>query len=508
MTSTQPPPTDGEAAGIGVAPPPNDVDHRERKQERTPNYLVRRSIAVGGVVAAIAGGAILVGSLIGGDEGGSTSGAADVDWNTIVLLDERSGQLIVGNERGDEAVRFPSGVTGPTDALAVGSTLLITSTDATAVVDLDDESSQIIEADFGSNGASMPVGTALTMLTATADGGRAVLAHGPTGDIIDTETFAPIVGARYDVTTSIASPTGREVLVTDSGNFQSVLLSFDREAPSYFPGRSLALNDDLVVTTQNVGSEANVTVFGHDGSSVTDARAPSVRAGMITGENVLLVTVDGEILDLTVSNGTTSAIDSLTVGTVESGYVTPAGDRLIVVGSTGSAIVDQDGVVLGTFPDARPLDAGIDELAPRTSNCLALTSASSSELVIASLDDGGVVAEAVIEPPMLPSVDGCTVVGSVEAGLQVVSADGVDERSIEGPLVGLSPDGEAAVTESTAGRLRLTDLTSPTLDVADSAPSDTAPPNSAPSDTALSDTTETSSIDLGPTSRFVLFTQR
>jgi hypothetical protein len=268
------------------------------------------------------------------------------------------------------------------------------------------------------------------------------------------------------------------------------------------------VNDDLVVTTQNVGSEANVTVFDHDGSSVTDARAPSVRAGMITGENVLLVTVDGEILDLTVSNGTTSAIDSLTVGTVESGYVTPAGDRLIVVGSTGSAIVDQAGDVLGTFPDARPLDAGIDELAPRTSTCLALTSASSSELVIASLDDGGIIAEAVVEPPMLPSVDGCTVVGSVEAGLQVVSADGADERSVEGLLVGLSPDARAAVTESAAGRLRLTDLTSPTLDVADSAPSDSAPSNSSPPDNALSDTEEPSSIDLGPTSRFVLFTQR
>lgn len=506
MTSTQPPPIDGDSAGNRTESS-SIVDDRERVDEHEPNYLVRRGIAIGGVVAAIAGGAILVGSLIGGDDGASTTGAADVDWNTIVLLDDRSGQLIVGDERGDDAVRFPSGLSVPTDVLAVGSTLLVTSADATGIIDLADESSQIVEADFGSNGASMPAGTALTMLAATSDGQRAVLAHGPTGDVIDTETFAPIAGARYDVASSIASPTGRDVLVTDSGNFQSVLLSFDREAPSYFPGRTLAVDAGLVVTTQNVGSEANVTVFDHEGSSVTDARAPSVRAGMITGDDVLLVTVDGEILELTVSNGTTSAIDSLTIGTIETGYVTPAGDRLIVVGSAGSAIVDDAGVVLGSFPDALPLDVGIDELAPRTSTCLALTNAATSELVIASLDDGGIIAEANTEPPMLPSVDGCTVVGTAGANLQVVSSEGTEERASEGDLVGLSPDGRQVVTESAAGRLRLSDLTSSDLDVDESAPSESAPSGSPPSDSA-SDETETASIDLGPASRSVVFTER
>ena len=231
------------------------------------------------------------------------------------------------------------------------------------------------------------------------------------------------------------------MLVTDSGNFQTVLLSFDRDAPSYFPGRALAVGTDLVVTTQNVGSEANITVFDHDGTSVTDARAPSVRAGMISGDNVLLVTVDGEILELTVSNGTTSAIDSLSIGTVETGFVTPSGDRLIVVGSTGTAIVDPDGSVLGTFPSAAPLDAGIDELAPRTSTCLAVTS-DRDDVVIAALDDGTIVAEALAAAPVFPSVDGCTVVGSADSGLQVITADGLVEHPTDGTLVGLAPDGE------------------------------------------------------------------
>jgi hypothetical protein len=475
MTSTQPPPTDGDAPDVD-----SDAD-ADIGRARQPNYLVRRGIAVGGVVAAIAGGAILVGSLIGGDDGAPSNGAADVEWNTIVLLDERSGQLIVANEAGEELERFASGVSRPTDAMAIGSAVMATSAEAAAVVDLRDESSQGIEGDFGSTGVVMPAGTASTMLTATADASRAVIAHGPSGDVLDTETFAPIAGARYDVGTAIAAPAGRDVLVTDSGNFQTVLLSFDRDAPSYFPGRALAVGDDLVVTTQNVGSEANITVFDHDGTSVTDARAPSVRAGMITGGDVLLVTVDGEILELTVSNGTTSAIDSLAIGTVETGFVTPGGDRLVVVGSTGTSIVDADGSVLATFPSAAPLDVGIDELAPRTSTCLAVTS-DSGDVVIATLRDGTILAEAVAEAPVFPSVDGCTVVGSSDSALQVITGDGLVEQPTDGTLVGLAPDGSSVVTESDSGRLLLVEL--------------------------IDDVVSSDAIDLGPASRLVLFTQR
>ena len=44
---------------------------------------------------------------------------------------------------------------------------------------------------------------------------------------------------------------------------------------------------------------------------MTDARAPSVRAAMISGDSVILVTVDGEILELATPKGTTSSVDTL-----------------------------------------------------------------------------------------------------------------------------------------------------------------------------------------------------
>ena len=69
-------------------------------------------------------------------------------------------------------------------------------------------------------------------------------------------------------------PSGRDVLVTDSGNFQSVLFSFDRDEPSFFPGLALAIDADLVVTAQNVGSDATINVFDHAGEPITTGRPP------------------------------------------------------------------------------------------------------------------------------------------------------------------------------------------------------------------------------------------
>ena len=464
--------------------------------DQEPNYLIRRGIAVGAVVAAIAAGAIFIGGMVDQNDDTTGTGAADSDWNTIVLLDQRSGQVILADENGDEQSRFASGVTNPTDALAVGSTLVVVSADAVSIVEVSDESTQELELDGGSTGVLMPSGSALTVLTATANGDRAVFAHGPSGDVLDTETFAPIAGARYDITSTVATPGGRDLLVTDSGNFQSVLFSFDRDEPSYFPGRSLAIDDLLVVTTQNVGTEANITVFDHDGSSVTDARAPSVRAAMISGDSVILITVDGEILELATPKGTTASVATLDIGTIQTGYVSPSGDRLVVVGEAGSAIVDDSGAVLGTFSDTLPLDVGIDELAPRTSTCVAFKSAADSGLVIASLEDASIVAEATADVPMLPSVDGCTVVASTESGLSVIDPNGLAERGADGDLLALTPDGQGAVTESTSGRLLLTDLTV--------TPDASVPGTSAPG----SPRDETGTIDLGPATRLVLFTRR
>ena len=101
-----------------------------------------------------------------------------------------------------------------------------------------------------------------------------------------------------------------------------MLFSFDRGEPSFFPGLALAVDADLVVTAQNVGNNATISVFDHDGEPVATGRTPSVRAGMIADSGVVLVTVEATVVGCrhrTVRSPTTARLD---IGTIGSGEVT------------------------------------------------------------------------------------------------------------------------------------------------------------------------------------------
>ena len=100
-----------------------------------------------------------------------------------------------------------------------------------------------------------------------------------------------------------------------------------------------------------------------------------------------------------------------TSGRSSSGTVSPTGDRLIVVGEGGTAIIDDGGNgARRRCPAPLRLGHRIDELATRTSSCVAVIDhVRRRDSTLVSLDDGSIVAEADGRSPMLPSVDGCTV---------------------------------------------------------------------------------------------------
>lgn len=441
-----------------------------------PNYLFRRAVVVGGVVAVLATASIAVGRLIGSGSQDSTSGGVSTDWNRVVLVDNRTGRVIVDDEQGEEVARIESGVRSPTASAIVDSILIVAGTDGVVVVDVESES--IEEFDLGADGIVRPSGSALTLLAPAPDRGRAVLAHGPSGDVIDTDTFAPVVGARYEFDGARSSPSGRDVLVTDSGNFQSVLISFDRDEPSFFPGLALAVDPDLVVTAQNVGSDATINVFDHAGDPVTTGRTSSVRAGMITGAGVVLVTAEGGIVTMSASSGDTSDGARLDIGTIASGSVTPSGDRLVVTGSTGTALVGPDGELIASYDAQRPAD----DLSLIGSTCFAtVTAGDVSEPQIAIIDatDGSVLVEASGSEPLLSDASGCTIATTTSSGYDLSSTAGVSRFETGDTALSLALDG-AAVAVERDGRLAL----------AGSDPD-----------------TSTDPIDLGPRGRTVHFTQ-
>jgi hypothetical protein len=496
------------------APPPPSSESSPRPDDRPaasrnrPNYLVRRAIVVGGVVAVLATASVVIGQLMGSGGSGDTSGAILAEWNRIVLLDERTGRVTVMDEEGEVLGRLDSGVDTPTGSGVVENSMMIISTDNVAVLDLDragDESTDTPTTDavpttapssrpdrqrrptrptapsderpepdtngatttfgFGADGVITPAGSALTMIAPRADAGRGVLVHGPSGDIIDTDSFAPVVGARYEFATSRATPSGRDVLVTDSGNFQSVLFSFDADAPSFFPGLALAVDDDVVITAQNVGTDATINVFDHAGDALVTGRTPAVRAGMVAGDRAVLITVDGAVIIMDLSSGDTSDGDELEVGTIAAGYVSTSGDRLVVSGADGTALVTADAEKIGTYAGALLADVGRP---PTGSQCVALVPAAADpepQLRVVDTTDGssivdtvdaGVTAEEADRTPLLPDASGCTIAIPTSWGYQLLTADGVEQVTTPDVLVALAPDAAQAVVERT-GRLMLVD---------------------------------------------------
>ncbi len=425
-----------------------------------PNYLVRRVIVVALVVAVIAVAAVLVGRVIGGEDSGSGSGFGSADWNSVVTVDNAAGTVVITDAKGEETNRFQIGLSSLTDTEVVGSTLISVDADSLGVVPLDADAEitiadDVIAVEIASTGTLLrPSGSAQTVVAQNESSERLVMVHGPTAEVIDTAATGTVPGARYDLAEARTEPDGRHVLVTDTGNFQSVLFSFDRDEPSFFPGLALAVNNDIVVTAVNVGTNANIAVFDHAGDSGVAAQTASVRAGMISSGRVILVGIDGEVLGLSLSSGDITELGSLSIGTVESGDVAIRGDRLIVVGELGTALIDADGTIITELPGARPTTSGIDELAPRRTTCLIVEREAAGEVAVVDLETGTVGAEALASPDVLSAADGCQPIVPTSAGYLSLTSEAVSAVTLVGDVVAISPDG-ATIGVERANRLEL-----------------------------------------------------
>jgi hypothetical protein len=455
----------------------HDDGRQTPASNREPKFWVRRLVVIGGVVAVFATAALVVGSLVTSTSNETASGAVTADWNRVVIVDERTGRVTIDNESGEEVGRVDTGTRSVVDVGIVDASALVVSESEVAIVDLPGETSTTVALDAAA--ISLPTGSALTLIAAPP-GARGLMVHGPSGDVIDTDDVAPIAGTRYEWASALGVPSGRDVLVTDSGNFQSVLLSFDRDEPSYFPGLALAINDEVVVTAQNVGTDAKVDVFDHDREPISSGSSPSVRAALIGDGTIQLVTVDGELVSMSTDSGDTESTGRLDIGAVRFGVVTTGGDRLIVSGADGSAIVDAEGAVVGTYPGLQPTP-GTDEVAGST--CVVLSDGSGVDgggrVAIVDIADGSILNEVDVTAPLSSSADGCTLASAVDDGFQIASSDAVSTVRTDGEFVGLSPDGALVVMELDR-RLVLADAASGADD---------------------------DSIDLGPTGRQVGFTQ-
>lgn len=435
----------------------------ERGRSDAPNYLLRRAIVVAGGVAIVIIIAVIVARMITSLGNGDRTGAASTDWNRIVTVDPRSGRLLLYDTDGEQTARIDPELSAVAASAVVGPTALITSDREVAVVDLD--AATFATFDIAGSVATTPTGSTNTMIAAVNGTARGVLVHGPSGDVIDTADVGDIAGAKYEFATAHTDTSGRHVLVTDTGNFQSVLFSFDRDEPSYFPGLALAVSDEFVVTTQNVGNSATVSVFDHDGALVSSGQMPSVRAAIIGDNTVRLITVNADVMSMRTNSNDVDRGGALDIGTVLVGTVVPTGDRIVVSGTAGTAIVADDGKVVATIADHTP---PLDSDALRGATCIDLTANDVPEqIVLVELgngtvhDDIGGVGEVIQR-----AADGCTVARSRVDGFDLVGIDRDPIAIDDDALVELAPNASRVAVERER-RLVLTDPADPTADAAD-----------------------------------------
>jgi hypothetical protein len=197
----------------------------------------------------------------------------------------------------------------------------------------------------------------------------------------------------------------------------------------------------------------------------------------------VLVTVDGEIVVMSSSNGDVAEEGRLGIGAIESGHVTTSGDRLVVTGASGSAIVDDTAAVVATLDDQRPTGEPQAQTGSACITTIATTAADDAESQVAVIDlaEGNVVAEAAADEPVLTDASGCVAGIATTAGFDLLGADGVEQRRTGDTLLALSPDGQHVATERD-GRVVLLGA-------------------------AIEDPAAQDPIDLGPRNRTVHFTQ-
>lgn len=460
MPRSRPPLFDGGGDPSGAI----DADHRGRSRANEndgryndhdsydhgygPNYLIRRAIVVGLVVALIVAVATAVGWFLREDAAAPGASFTSADWNSVVLVEQSTGTVVLNDKAGMETNRIRLGVRSLTDARIAEKSLVALAESQVAIVDLTRPDDAPVAVDIvASAPILMPSGSAKTLIVRDANSQRALFVHGPSGDVIDSDDFA-IAGARYDTQLARSDAAGRHILVTDAGNFQSVLFSFDRAEPSFFLGLALAVDNTSVITAQNVGNAATVSVYDHAGEQVSSATTASVRGAMLAASNVVVVTVNGDVNLMNRDSGDIQKVSDLAIGTVEAGHVSPRGDRLIMIGSDGTAIVGSDGAVVAEILDARPTSTGIDAVAPRRNDCLITARADAGDVIVVGLTEGNVIAEAVADAEVFAGADGCEPISPTPLGYQVLTNDGVLRTTVAGDVIAVSPDGLNVVTDS------------------------------------------------------------
>jgi hypothetical protein len=441
------------------APSPDD------QVVRGPNYALRRAV-VALVVLGLVGGGVALWLGRGGGDGGDDSGAT-AKWNTLVLQDERSGELTLTDTEGTESDRFTSDLhglldVGLTDRLVLG-TAGEPSTDGLGIIDLDsgDVTALEVEADTVTR-----LDTSSYLLVSGGPRDPLALVDVDAAEVVDLLRFAdnddPIVNpslVRID-------PEHRSVAYTELGELETIVVDIEHRSAVSLAGSLADIGSDAVLTLTNRGSTSLADLYAPDGTRIGTVETDAAAGGLVLdGHSALVVTragglvradfdrekIDelGGVTDQLQADGTGSGASTPSTGESGggSGGGTTDGDtdlvrsivpvldrtRLVVVSRHGMVIVDTEGTVIAAD---RAEDDVVAAGVAASDRCV-LVGGTDAEQTLWNAEDGARIET--FDPGFLTgrSADGCTVTYSERA-----TGGGAARARFVGPEVNRTVDGE------------------------------------------------------------------
>lgn len=454
--SPNPRPRDGLLPPVGARTPGlDDLDDDALRADDgdwddewyEPNYTIRRALAIGGGIAAIALVVFLITKVVGGDDGGSGgASAASTDWNHVVVLTDDEIRIV--DPSNGEVVDTYDGDADLLDAQSVVSAdVLVTMTDAGRITQTDLTDGTSTRGRASVDQALRLSTTNPTIAIAGTDGGGDVT-------LIDTNErttlqVSDVAGLDDPLIFPMevyVNPSGTHAAMSDARSFQSTVVDLTEATAELLAGQVVAIGDDRVVTAQRAGADTELEFYDLTGERLGSVDVPTPVASLLRSDgDMLLVDASGAIRTAS-ADGDVSEIGALADPAaptatieVESGATTLGGTRLLAATSRQVFVLNDSGLQLGVA------DGDVTSTPTRASRCVTVGSQrSTGTSVQLDLDDASVIVEIAGGIVSNTSVDGCTAALIGGAGPQIVH-DGdvidVDANSI----VDIAPDGESYV---------------------------------------------------------------
>ncbi len=446
MSDAPLPPPAGEPAASGTHP---------ARPRHAPNYLVRRAIAVGVVIAVVAVIATVVGWVLARDDGGHDPVAVETGWDVIVAIDPVTGVVTVTDpDTGDVIEEIETDVGRVEDSMLVDSTLIVVGARGLAGVDISHSNAAVDLDPDDTLGDSVtivrPEGSDQTALLDDGEG-NIVVVHQRPDDAVATATLIELRGVRLDTVGALATPDGRAVLLRDTGNFQSVLVGVDGDEPVYFPGAPIAVDDDRVATVQNVGAEARVTIASHDGETTAEFVAEPIAEAMLVDDGLLMVSTAGELWSGT--DDTTERVGNVSgIPVAARSFIMISGDRLVVSTDLATDVVDPTGETVATVVGAAAIVDDPRPWSPGMHHALCIAADVEGDVVLVDTRTPAQSAPGPYEEALVRA-DGCAgirLADDAEFAIDVETAGDGQRLDLGTEPIALSPDGETVAIEDGA----------------------------------------------------------